>query len=643
MPATVITRTDYVLPDVVSYIAAADFNGDGSIDLVAREGRPNTGTGSPFRILTNTGDGSLTVSAAIPAVNSQNRLAVGDVNGDGRPDLIGVGSMSGGSPRIVSYINAGDGGFVAQDTPVYSFPLAITTVADFNQDGRSDVIISGFVVGATRFSATYLGNADGTFSATNAPSFPSDVLVTFASDLNGDGRPDAGGIRARGFGQTGNPYLYLTLSTGGGGFAEQMLTPDLVAQSVTAADINGDGRQDVVAIGGGVGAVYLNQGDGTFGAQPDFSIDTFATPPVAADLNHDGRSDLVVAGSGSLSVRLGNADGTLTAVGPIAAPSGVSDVAIGDVNGDGQQDIVLASRAQGTVSIFLGQGDGTFASRQDIAVASRPAPDNVAIAGNTLTLADLDRDGRAEIIVSDAADSAVTVLRFADSLTGTSADDRVTLLPGGGAYDALAGNDLVTGSAGADTVTGGQGDDTVFGLDGADVLFGADGDDQLFGNQGDDQLYGNLGQDTLFGGQGQDSVFGGQDADALFGNMGADQVFGNLGADTLYGGQDADTLYGGQGDDLLSGDLGDDVLSGDLGNDTLVGGAGADRYVFGPNAGGDLVLGFDQAEGDRLDLQGQTYTLVTRDDGAAQLDLSGGGSLILAGVLAAAVDQSYFA
>lgn len=102
-------------------------------------------------------------------------------------------------------------------------------------------------------------------------------------------------------------------------------------------------------------------------------------------------------------------------------------------------------------------------------------------------------------------------------------------------------------------------------------------------------------------------------------------------------------MFGGQGDDVLSGDLGDDVLSGDLGNDVLQGGAGANRYVFGQNSGLDLVLGFNQAQGDRIDLQGQSYTLVTRDDGSAQLNLSGGGQVILAGVVAGAVNSRSFA
>ncbi|GJE59121.1 hypothetical protein MPOCJGCO_1208 [Methylobacterium trifolii] len=140
--------------------------------------------------------------------------------------------------------------------------------------------------------------------------------------------------------------------------------------------------------------------------------------------------------------------------------------------------------------------------------------------------------------------------------------------------------------------------------------------------------------DTFLAFGGNDTVSGGGGNDVLFGNQGDDVLFGNLGNDTLFGGQGADTLYGGQGNDLLFGDLGNDVLSGDL---------GADRYVFGQNSGIDLVLGFSQAQGDRLDLSGQSYTLGSAASGNALLTLSGGGTVELAGVQAGGVNASFFA
>ena len=208
------------------------------------------------------------------------------------------------------------------------------------------------------------------------------------------------------------------------------------------------------------------------------------------------------------------------------------------------------------------------------------------------------------------------------NLAGTSAADQVSRI--------FSGDDFVYGNSVADL---------------NDVLRGFGGNDNIYGNGGDDVLYGNQGNDTLYGGRGQDTLFGGQDADLLLGEAGDDLLLGNLGNDIIYGGQGRDTLYGGQGDDMLSGDVGDDVLFGDLGNDTLIGGAGADRYVFNTNSGADLIQGFNVAEGDRLDLRGQTYTFGTAADGSgsALLVLSGGGTIELAGITQAQVNNSFFA
>lgn len=176
-------------------------------------------------------------------------------------------------------------------------------------------------------------------------------------------------------------------------------------------------------------------------------------------------------------------------------------------------------------------------------------------------------------------------------------------------------NDVLGGFAGNDTINGGFGDDQLRGGIGNDILFGNPGNDTLLGNEGDDQLYGGQGEDGLYGGQGNDQ---------LFGNLGNDALFGNLGNDYLHGGQGNDYLHGGQGNDTLNGGLHDDVLEGGL---------GADLFVFGWGHGNDAVVDLHRSENDRIDLQGQAYTVSTRD-GSAVLNLEGGGSIVLYGVQA---------
>ncbi len=82
---------------------------------------------------------------------------------------------------------------------------------------------------------------------------------------------------------------------------------------------------------------------------------------------------------------------------------------------------------------------------------------------------------------------------------------------------------------------------------------------------------------------------------------------------------------------------------GGIGDDILVGGLGADRYVLGANSGRDLILGFNQADGDRIVLSGQACTVASTQNGDARLTLSSGGTIDLAGVRADQVNASYFA
>jgi Ca2+-binding RTX toxin-like protein len=175
--------------------------------------------------------------------------------------------------------------------------------------------------------------------------------------------------------------------------------------------------------------------------------------------------------------------------------------------------------------------------------------------------------------------------------------------------------DMLTGTAGADTIIGGAGNDTISGADGADLI------------------YGNLGTDIATGGLGDDTLFGGQGSDLIYGNLGNDAVYGNLGDDVISAGQGNDLLFGGQGSDLLVGGAGNDVLTGGL---------GADRYVFGANSGADLILGFSQAEGDKLNFGGQSYTATDDGQGGTLFTLSGGGTVDVAGVPRATVNPLFF-
>jgi serralysin len=215
----------------------------------------------------------------------------------------------------------------------------------------------------------------------------------------------------------------------------------------------------------------------------------------------------------------------------------------------------------------------------------------------------------------------------ANVVQGTDDND---ILPG------LAGNDSILGLIGNDLVFGNQGNDTLLGGIGNDTVNGGMNDDLVNGEEASDLLFGNEGADTLVGGEGDNSLIGGLDssdaADSIHAAGGSDQVFGNGGADTIAAGDGANMIVGGFGNDSILTGTGNDTVWGSEGNDTISAGAGADRYVFASNSGSDQINGFGFAEGDRLDLRGQTFTQGTSGDGDVLLTLAGGGTIELNGI-----------
>ena len=256
-------------------------------------------------------------------------------------------------------------------------------------------------------------------------------------------------------------------------------------------------------------------------------------------------------------------------------------------------------------------------------------------------------DGRASILSPEGDLVAASV--GANVRVGTGAADLIDGALGDDVIFGGGGDDRINGGAGNDVLDGGADNDAIYGNQGNDTLYGRDGNDLMNGGQGDDLIYGNQGNDTVTGSQGRDTVFGGQGNDVVdySGFTDAQLVYGNFQDDVITGGEGADRLFGGQGNDVVRGGGGGDALYGNLGDDVLTGGAGADRFVIanlimGVNSGADRITDFDAGEGDRIALNGQTYTAQGDTNGNTVLALSGGGTVTLDGVMAGSVQASWF-
>jgi hypothetical protein len=331
-----------------------------------------------------------------------NAVALGDVDGDGRPDLAVTDADD---DRVGVLINAGNGTFGPArelSEAQASHPDAVA-FGDLNGDGRLDLAV-GNVNGVN----VALNDGTGVFPAVS-PFHPSPQVLSLAiGDLNGDGRADIVAGRYQG--------LDVLLATSGVTTATSYAMPGAGSMSVTLGDVTGDGKPDIVLALRGPPpqvSILVNQGDGSFVADPT-PLKT-GGPPVAVaigDLDGDGRADLAVGtepdqvctSSGNLALFFNRGD---RFDGPFRlGRDDYGAVAIADVDGNGTLDVAAGGR--GILELYLNDGTGVFSA--PVRYAGLAAP-SMMVAG------DVDGDGRTDLALADQ-DGRVAV--YLNSATVTS-------------------------------------------------------------------------------------------------------------------------------------------------------------------------------------------------------------------------------
>jgi hypothetical protein len=252
-------------------------------------------------------------------------------------------------------------------------------------------------VNRTRWVAT--STPEGTGPSRKAPWFGmartlhvgKDPFRMAAADLNGDGAQDLATVNWT------SATMSVLFGDGAGGFSAQVAyrTPRH-PEGIAVSDFNRDGKPDLVtssADRAGSIAVFLNQGGGRFDRMVTYASGRRALSVAPGDINRDGVVDLVASNFArhDLVVLLGRGDGIFRIAHRYSgAPA--TDVAVGDLDGDGNLDAVFAGRAGRSIIIRLGNGDGTFGpARTD---RSGPGPFDV-------TLGDVNRDNVLDIAVAN--------------------------------------------------------------------------------------------------------------------------------------------------------------------------------------------------------------------------------------------------
>jgi hypothetical protein len=340
-----VIRSDYSVGSAPPFVSTADLTGAGKLDLVATDSSNHR-----ISVLLGNGDGTFQTGVTYPVGQDPTDIAIADFNGDGKPDLAITNT---GSNTVSVLLGNGDGTFQAGVQYVTGTGAYGIAAADVNGDGKLDLVVTNS--GSATISVL-LGNGDGTFQPHvdyGAGSVPTSVAV---GDFNRDGNLD---LAVADFASVNT--VSVLLGNGDGTFsAPTMYAAGSLPRYVTTADFNGDGKLDLAVANQGDStiSILLGNGDGAFQPQVTYGTGFIPTFIIAADFNGDGKLDLATPdygdGSGSsVSVLLGNGDGTFQQNTDYATGLGPDGIAVGDFNGDGRLDLASANQSSTTLSVLL--------------------------------------------------------------------------------------------------------------------------------------------------------------------------------------------------------------------------------------------------------------------------------------------------
>ena len=342
-------------------LAVADFNGDGIRDIAV-----NVGTLEPL-IMLGQGGAKFSYTPATPptTLNGTSQLLTGDFNGDGKADLLFAAGNN--VPDTVLYGN-GDGTFSAVSLTGYTTStLGVAGVADVNHDGLTDIVTTNDVL---------LGQRNDTFTTVTLPSGISVGLAVPAfGDFNNDGKLDMV--------LGGTTTMQILLGNGDGTFqVGRVLQTEInggeslnMPVAMVTGDFDGDGNTDIVALMSSPSAleIWYGNGDGTFNGPVVLQPSRLYTQMAVADVNGDGKPDLILSDGNIIAVIHNNGNRSFGPEVHYLAGS-VGSFVVQDVNGDGKPDIIVANGEYATSVVTLLNKAGGSPIAGTLSISPEPSP-----------------------------------------------------------------------------------------------------------------------------------------------------------------------------------------------------------------------------------------------------------------------------
>jgi hypothetical protein len=343
--------------------STADVNNDGNLDLliVGSEGSYNPSAA----LYLGDGSGNFTEAGASLTGVVNGSTSIADVNNDGNPDLLITGRPS-NEAMTTLYLGDGNGGFSEANADLTGVLTSATSIADVNSDGNPDLLVTGYNSDepGNVVATLYLGDGNGGFSEANADlTGVQRGTSTSIADVDNDGNLD---LLITGSDAIFNETATLYLGDGSGDFTEADAGLTGVNSSSTSiADVNNDGNLDLLIAGsarniiGESTKLYLGDGDGGFTEAEAELTGVRRSATSIADVDSDGNLDLLITGEdGSYpkaKLYLGDGNGGFTEAG--TGLTGVDDASasIVDVDNDGNPDLLITGsddRAVGTATLY---------------------------------------------------------------------------------------------------------------------------------------------------------------------------------------------------------------------------------------------------------------------------------------------------